>query len=109
MFGTVSDAITGETLIQAAVVIGQTGYMTDFDGRYEAELPYGNYTVNVSYVGYQPQRIQLEVNAETVRKDFDMATIVLQEAQVIADVAIERETPVAFSNIKPLQIQEELG
>ena len=109
VFGTVSDAITGETLIQAAVIIGATGYMTDFDGRYEAELPYGKYTVNVSYVGFEPQRLQVEVNAPTVRLDFKMSTIVLQEAQVIADVAIERETPVAFSNIKPLQIQEELG
>ena len=38
-----------------------------------------------------------------------MKTILLQEAEVVSDIAIERETPVAFSNIKPLQIQEELG
>lgn len=109
VMGTVSDGITGETLIQAAVMFGTSGFMTDFDGRYEAVLPYGTYTVNVSYVGYEPQRFQFTVDQVTERLDFNMTTIILQEAQVIADVAIERETPVAFSNIKPLQIQEELG
>jgi len=41
--------------------------------------------------------------------NFKLQTILLHEARIVADIAIERETPVAFSNIKPLQIQEELG
>ena len=35
LYGVVSDAITGETLIQASIRMGDGGTVTDFDGRYE--------------------------------------------------------------------------
>ena len=112
--GSVSDAITGEALIQAAVIYGAgestVGVFTDFDGLYAIELTPGAYSLRVSYVGYEPMSKELNVIANTtIEVVFKMETVVLQEAQVVADIAIERETPVAFSNIKPLQIQEELG
>lgn len=107
--GIVSDAITGEALIQATVRIGNTGVATDFDGKYAVSLPYGSHEITVQYIGYESKTRIIEVNRQLVQSNFKLSTIVLQEAQVVADVAIERETPVAFSNIKPVQIQEELG
>lgn len=107
--GIVSDAITGEALIQATVRIGNTGVATDFDGKYAVSLPYGSHEITVQYIGYESKTRTIEVNRPLVQSNFKLSTIVLQEAQVVADVAIERETPVAFSNIKPVQIQEELG
>ena len=107
--GIVSDAITGESLIQATVRIGNTGVATDFDGKYAVSLPYGSHEITVQYIGYESQTRTIEINRQLVQSNFKLSTIVLQEAQVVADVAIERETPVAFSNIKPVQIQEELG
>jgi outer membrane cobalamin receptor len=107
--GIVSDAITGEALIQATVRIGNTGVATDFDGKYAVSLPYGSHEITVQYIGYESKTRTIEVNRQLVQSNFKLSTIVLQEAQVVADVAIERETPVAFSNIKPVQIQEELG
>ena len=107
--GIVSDAITGEALIQATVRIGNTGVATDFDGKYAVSLPYGSHEITVQYIGYESKTRIIEVNRKLVQSNFKLSTIVLQEAQVVADVAIERETPVAFSNIKPVQIQEELG
>lgn len=107
--GIVSDAITGEALIQATVRIGNTGVATDFDGKYAVSLPYGSHDITVQYIGYESKTRTIEVNRQLVQSNFKLSTIVLQEAQVVADVAIERETPVAFSNIKPVQIQEELG
>ena len=112
--GSVSDAITGEALIQAAVIYGAgestSGVLTDFDGLFSIELTPGKYNLRISYVGYES--IEKEVNVianSTIDVPFKMETVLLQEAKVVADIAIERETPVAFSNIKPLQIQEELG
>ena len=37
--GVVSDAITGEALIQASVLVDGTGVATDFDGAYTLDLP----------------------------------------------------------------------
>ena len=54
------------------------------------------------------KEVNVVANA-TIEVVFKMETVLLQEARVVADIAIDRETPVAFSNIKPLQIQEELG
>ena len=39
--GVVSDAITGEALIQASVLVNGTGVATDFDGAYTLDLPTG--------------------------------------------------------------------
>ena len=108
--GVVFDAITKETLISAAVLTGPTeGTSSDFDGNYELNLEYGTYTLKVSYVGFESQEKTITVDQKHMKVDFALSTIQMREAEILADVAIERETPVAFSNIKPLQIQEELG
>ena len=112
--GAVTDATTGEPLIQAAIMYGSDGSnkgtLTDFDGNYSVELAPGEYTLKISYVGYEAAEKTVSVYAgATLVVNFKMKTILLQEAEVVSDIAIERETPVAFSNIKPLQIQEELG
>ena len=107
--GVVSDAVTGEALIQASVLLGNAGVATDFDGKFTLSLPYGDHEVTVQYIGYESQKRTVTIDRALVQANFKLSTIVLQEAEVIADVAIERETPVAFSNIKPVQIQEELG
>ena len=72
--GTISDRETGETLITATVlVIGTTrGAATDIDGRYRIEnLRAGDYTVRVSYVGYQTTEFTgiAVVNGETTTLD----------------------------------------
>ena len=54
--GSVTDATTGESLIQAAIMYGSDvsnkGTLTDFDGNYSVELAPGEYTLKISYVGY---------------------------------------------------------
>ena len=108
--GSVYDAVTKETLLSAAVMYGPSqGIPTDFDGRYSIELDYGTYTLSVSYVGYEPVSKEIILDSRNMVVDFAMGSIMMNVANVTADLAIERETPVAFSNIKPLQIQEELG
>ena len=56
--GTVTDAITGETLIGATVQITEIpgkGAVTDYDGNYRIDVGQsGRFTVTSSYVGYEP-------------------------------------------------------
>jgi len=108
--GTVTDATTGETLIGASVLFGEgKGTVTDPDGQYELQLPAGSYTLRVSYVGYLEQAQPIRVTDKPLTLDFKMKTMTLTEVEVVADVALTRETPVAFSTVKPKEIQEELA
>ena len=92
--GTVTDATTGESLIQAAVLYSGQGVLTDFDGRYKVELAPGVYELSVSYVGYEPMKKEVELQAgQTLEVNFKLQTVLLQIAEVVTDIAIERETP----------------
>jgi pyrrolidone-carboxylate peptidase len=51
--------------------------------------------------------ITIDNKAQTL--DFKLKTILLNEVQVVADIAIDRETPVAFSTIPMKKISEELA
>jgi hypothetical protein len=106
--GTLKDASTGEPLIGATVSTGAQGTVTDETGAYALSLPSGTYTLAYSYVGYvgAERSIQLDRN---LRIDIELSTIVLQEVVVVADIARDRETPVAFSNIPSLKLKEELA
>lgn len=57
--GVVVDAATGETMIEAPViVVGGSRVFTDYDGNYTLDLPPGTYTVRSYYDYYQPVRIE---------------------------------------------------
>lgn len=57
--GVVRDAESGETLIEAPVlVVGRgTRVLTDYDGRFAVDLPPGSYSLRSYYDLYQPTRI----------------------------------------------------
>lgn len=107
--GLITDAGNQEPLIGATVYVNQTGAITDFDGRYELVLPNGKHTLMVSYVGFEPQEVEIELTKD-MTLDFKLeSSIVLKEIVVTADIALERETPVAFSNIPTRKLDEELA
>ena len=58
---------------------------TDFDGIFKMELPEGNYTMRIAFVGYKPIEKQLKVTAknDTIDVGMEMTATVLGEAQVI--------------------------
>jgi outer membrane cobalamin receptor len=109
--GTVKDALTGESLIGVNLVYGAgKGTVTDIDGRYSIPLSKGVYNITASYVGYETQTKSVSVtDGATVTLDFSMKTLMLSEVEVVGDMARSRETPVAFSTIKPLKLEEELA
>ena len=108
--GTLTDAVTGEPLIGATISAGNAkAAATDLDGNYFLKLDDGDYTITISYVGYIAIEKKVSIKGNTITLNSPLETKVLQEVQIVADIAIARKTPVAFSNITPQKIQEQLG
>ena len=108
--GIVTDANSGETLIGATILYSEgKGAVTDMDGKYYLKVESGTYHLKVSYVGYLPQEIDVVVGKGEVTQNFTLKTPTLTEVEVVGDVAKTRETPVAFSTVRPMQLQEELA
>ena len=97
--GQINDAISGESLIGATVIVNNKGVVADYDGLYSIQLEKGKYSVTVSYVGYQKVIKEIVVTNKNIKLNFELSSIQLNEVQVIADIAIDRKTPVAFSTI----------
>ena len=108
--GKISDASNGEPLIGATIIYGKgMGTATDYDGNYSFLIPHGERKIEVSYVGYKAISKIILVTKEVQILDFKLKTTLLNEVQVVADIAIDRETPVAFSTIPMKKISEELA
>ncbi|MBL0047650.1 MAG: TonB-dependent receptor [Bacteroidetes bacterium] len=108
--GVVKDNTTGETVIGASVMVGEgKGVTTDLDGKYTLSVEDGEYTVTISYVGFESQKFKVKIAGNSVVVNASLETRVLKEVVIQADVARTRETPVAFSTINPIKLQEELG
>lgn len=109
--GVVTSSATGEKLIGANILLQGTtiGAAADLDGRYSITVPEGTYVITCTYVGYEKAEKTIEVTKDlTVNfslKDYFFTLNV----EVIADRARERETPVAFTNIKKREIEAQLG
>jgi len=109
--GLVKDSFLGETIVGANVVIKgtQIGVVTDIDGKFSIQLDKGKYTLEVTYVGYEPSSQDIVVADKPVNLVFSLKTIVLDEISIVGDVARSRETPVAFTTILPDKIEERLA
>ncbi len=111
--GTVIDGELNQPLPGASVVLQgtTTGTSTDFDGNFTLDVPANAGTLVVSYIGFVTARIPFSSMGT-------LAQIVLQpdaeelEGVVVTgilDIAKDRQTPVAVSTIKAVEIQEKLG
>lgn len=108
--GKVTDANSGESLIGATIVYGKgKGVATNFDGNYSLSIQDGERNLQVSYVGYKAISQVITIKGESQVLDFKLQTVLLSEVQVVADIARDRETPVAFSTIPLKKISEELA
>lgn len=109
--GKVTDENSGEPLI-GAIVLADSGKVvatTDVDGNYRMMLKDGVHYLQVKYTGYTHVPVAVKVAGKPVSADLSCASNMMKEVQIIADVAIDRETPVAFSNVTEEQIKEEGG
>jgi iron complex outermembrane receptor protein len=108
--GYITDATTGEALIGANIVYASgKGVIADLDGKFTLTLDPGEYTLTCSFVGYKSAEKKIKAAGNSIEANFQLIVNVLREVEVVSDIAIARETPVAFSNINPIKIQEQLG
>lgn len=107
--GIISDKETNEPLVGASVQVNKTGTITDVDGNYTISLPKGNYTFTFSMIGYEAITQSVNLEDDTKLAIALSPSTMMKEIEIVADIAIERKTPVAFSNIPTLKIKEELA
>ncbi|MBN1300469.1 MAG: TonB-dependent receptor [Melioribacteraceae bacterium] len=85
--GTVYDKTTGESLPFANIVIQGVGMGTacDLDGNYVLRnIPSGMQTVIVSYVGYTPLTLEIDIpEGRTLAQDFELALTTVEGEEVI--------------------------
>ena len=86
--GYVKDASTGEVLIGATIYPKelQIGAATNSYGYYTLNLPKGNYTLTISYIGYSNFEINIVVD-----KDLHINAELNPESTQIGEVVISRE------------------
>ena len=107
--GLVRDGLSGDPLIGAYVKVGDNITATDIDGRYQLSVPTGTRDFTFSYIGYAAKVVSVTVTGASQTVNANLESLILEEAIVAADLAIDRKTPVAFTNVLPAQIQEELA
>lgn len=108
--GTVRNAVTGDGLPLANVVVAGTdrGVSTDSTGFFRfTAVPPGEYTVVVTYVGYRPVREDITLEAGATRT----LRIVLEPRDVeVSEVTVtgerQRETDLGVSKISTADIKE---
>ena len=109
--GKVVDSETNEILIGASITIKKSniGTITDFEGRYELELPDGNVSVEVSYVGYQTKVIEEvqsgELNMQLTAGQYDIGSFA-EQTQTISVAILSRKLE---SKVNPGDIREKQG
>jgi iron complex outermembrane receptor protein len=108
--GILTDSDSREELIGVNIIYPGGGTTSEFDGSYSLDLPAGKHEITFSYVGYQSVIENITMGSEPIRLSFEMSSgEILTEISVTADIAIARKTPVAFSNIPTLKLEEELA
>lgn len=116
--GTVNDA-TGAPLPGASVAVknGSDATSTDANGAFTLSTSKLSGQVVISFLGYNSQTVDFTITAGT---PFNLGTVTLAEASQelegvvivgkgVIDLAQDRRTPVAVSNISRKEIQEKAG
>lgn len=106
--GTVVDRSSGEPLMGATIVQKATksGTVTGFDGTFELKKGEIGDTLIISYLGYISKTL---TSQEGMFVELQSGDISLAEISVIANIAVDRKTPVASSTVSLKEIQEVYG
>ena len=95
--GAITDEINGETLIGVNIIINElkTGTTTNEYGFYSITLPKGNYTVTISYLGFD-DKVENIILDQNIRKNF-----ILKESNVQLNEVVVTENPYKINIKKP--------
>jgi outer membrane receptor protein involved in Fe transport len=111
--GRLTDASTNEPLVGATVtLVGTTmGASSDASGSFViANIPTGSYTLRVAYVGYVSAERRITLGAEVLSLAVALNPTVIESGEVVVEVnrARDRETPVAFTDIGKMAIEQKM-
>ena len=99
--GNIYDKSSKEPLIGASVFVDDKFITnTNLEGEYDILIEdKTKYKIEVSFVGYKTIKKELFPLNNYLKTDFYLFNKTLNEISVVADLAIDRKTPVAFSSI----------
>ena len=108
--GTVIDADNNEPLIGVSVLeVGTTnGVVTDLDGNFALKVAAGA-TLQLSYVGYEAQEVNVGKRTNLGTITLKPEAVGLQDVTVTGQIAVQRKTPIAVSQVTALEIEERIG
>jgi iron complex outermembrane receptor protein len=95
--GKVIDATNGEALIGVNIYapLLQIGTSTDKEGRFSLQLPEGEYTIRVSYIGYATQTISSQNINDTILKlspQIDLEEVVIKAFMAQPNAPVSQKT-----------------
>ena len=96
--GKIIDKATNETLPGTAVLIDKTtkGALTDIEGNYTIPVEPGNYTLAISFIGYETAKVNVEVKPnETAYLNYAISEEKAMLQEVIITAKVERSSNVA--------------
>ncbi|WP_158447919.1 TonB-dependent receptor [Aquimarina longa] len=107
--GTVKDAATGETLFGANVfVVGKNqGTITNEYGFYSLTLAEGNYTLQISYLGYTSIDETLDLN-NNIKRNFELqpTSNALDEVVITSDIKNKSQVRNLLSGVNTLKVTD---
>ena len=108
--GTVIDSDSKEPLIGVSILeVGTSnGVITDLDGNFQLNLTAGA-TLQLSYVGYATQEINVGKKTNLGTLELKPEAVGLEDVTVTGQIAVQRKTPIAVSQVTALEIEERIG
>ncbi|WP_299755540.1 TonB-dependent receptor [uncultured Pontibacter sp.] len=107
--GRVSNAATGEGLSGATVVLenSNVGAATASGGAFSfPDLPTGSYTLKVSYVGFEQQRVNVNLQQD-INLNIDLRQKTMQASEVVVQATrADERTGTTFTNVTREEIEE---
>ena len=112
LYGTVTDAQSGETLIGATIIVEgtSTGVTTDFDGKFKLTVTPGSYNITASYLGYESfTRTNLIVQSKgNMDLNFELAPAgkTIENVEITASpFARSLESPISLQKLSPEELK----
>lgn len=96
-----NESLPGATIFIKEINKGTT---TDFDGKFRVKFPKGNYTIQISFVGYKTVSKEISVPQNNEIKFILVSNSTILEEVLVSAVRVKAEAPVTHSNITKKEI-----
>ena len=108
--GTVIDADSKEPLIGVSILeVGTSnGMITDLDGNFQIYVA-ANANLQLSYVGYETQEINVGKKTNLGVIELAPEAVGLEDVTIVGQIAVQRKTPIAVSQVTAIEIEERIG